>query len=287
MTFSIVAWDHEPESSSWGVAVASKFLGVGAVVPFAQVDCGAIATQAVANLSYGPNGLDQLRSGMPAPEVIAALVDADPDREQRQVGVVDANGGAAAFTGKECFDWAGHEIGDGFACQGNILSGPEVVDAMARAFESSEGALPHRLLIALRAGDQAGGDRRGRQSAALLVVRRDGGYGGTSDIAADLRVDDHPDPVPELFRLRDLHELYFPQPEDLEFVPIDEELAGELRHMLVAAGHSLRVTGGFDSELRAALFAFMGRENLEERWTDNEAIETKVLDRLREIARSG
>ena len=282
MTFSIVAWDPEVESGpEWGVAVASKFLAVGSVVPFAEVGAGAGATQALANLSYGPNALARLREGADAPSVVEELTGADADAAQRQLGLVDAQGRAAGFTGAECFDWAGDVQGDGFSCQGNILAGPGVVHAMKESFSSTSGDLAARLLAALRAGDEAGGDSRGRQSAALFVVRRGAGYGGLSDVAVDVRVDDHQAPVDELTRLLELHRLLYPRPEELEFVPIDEDLGAELRTLLEACGHPTTGSGGYDSELRDALFAFSGTENLEERWTEEPKIEVKVLEYLR------
>ncbi|MDQ4096110.1 MAG: DUF1028 domain-containing protein [Actinomycetota bacterium] len=287
MTFSIAAWDPEVESGpEWGVAVASKFLAVGSVVPFAEVGAGAGATQALANLAYAPDSLARLHQGDDAATVVRALTKADPDADQRQLGLVDAQGRAAGFTGNECFEWAGDVQGDGFTCQGNILTGPDVVHAMKEAFSSSTGDLAARLLAALSAGDAAGGDRRGRQSAALFVVRRGAGYGGASDVAVDLRVDDHPAPVDELARLLELHRLLYPRPEELEFLPIDEELGAELRTLLAACGHPTSGSGGYDSELRDALFAFSGTENLEERWTEGPKIEVKVLEYLRASGRS-
>ena len=283
MTFSIVAWD--PEAAEWGVAVASKFLAAGAVVPFARADAGAVATQSYANLAYGPDGLAMMEKGMSASEAIAAVTGADEQRALRQVGMVDASGGAATFTGDECFDWAGGRTGDGYACQGNILVGPEVVDAMASSFEGSSGGLAGRLVESLAAGDARGGDRRGRQSAALLVVRSGGGYLGASDVAVDLRVDDHPDPVAELRRLLDLHRLVFPRPDDLEFVEVDEVLAAEVRHVLSGLGFEPGEGVGYDERLRRALFAWVGFENLEERWTDEPRIERRVLDVLRATSR--
>ena len=229
MTFSIVAWDPTSESGTeWGVAVASKFLAVGAAVPWAAAPVGAVATQALANLAYGPDGLVLLRSGKDADAVVAELTGADEEREHRQLGVVDGKGGSATYTGAECYDWAGGRTGDGYTCQGNILTGPKVVDAMCEAFENATGELAVKLLAALHAGDRAGGDKRGRQSASVMVVREGGGYGGTIDRAVDLRVDDHPDPVPELKRLFDLNRLYFPRPEDLDFIPLDDALKGEI-----------------------------------------------------------
>lgn len=279
MTFSIVARDGD--TKEWGVAVASKFLAVGAAVPYAEAGVGAIATQAFANLSYGPDGLEKLRAGIAAEDVVRELTAADDGRETRQVGVVDAQGRAAGFTGDECFDWAGNSGAENFTCQGNILVGPEVVDDMKRAFESANGELARRLLVALHAGDQAGGDRRGRQAASVLVVRKGGGYGGESDVAVDLRVDDHPTPVPELARLMDLHRLYFPRPEELDFVPIDDALARELRSLLVRAGYKVATAEGYVPGVKDALFAYVGTENLEERWSDEAKIERKVLEYLR------
>ena len=281
MTFSIVAWDPDAgPSPEWGVAVASKFLGVGAVVGWARAGVGAVATQAFANLEYGPDGLKLLAEGEDAASAVGTLTAADEQREDRQLGIVDAHGGAATFTGDRCFDWAGGRRGDGFCCQGNILVGPEVVDEMYEAFTSSKGDLATRMLAALAAGDRAGGDRRGRQSAALLVVREGGGYGGGTDKTVDLRVDDHPEPVTELLRLMDLQRLYFPRPEDLEFVPVDSKLAGELRELLRPHGHDLSGEG-YDDELKQALFSYVGIENLEERWSEEASIERSVLDYLR------
>ena len=274
MTFSIVAADLDASPSpEWGVAVASKFLAVGAVVPWARAGVGAIATQAFANIAYGPDGLDKLTSGRSASEVAADLTQPDDMRAQRQLGVVDAKGQSASFTGDECFDWAGSKTGYGFACQGNILTGPDVVNAMTDAFERTDGDLAARLLAALTAGDAAGGDRRGRQSAALLVVREGGGYGGGTDKTVEVRVDDHAAPVQELSRLLDLHRLYFPRPDELDFIPIDEPLRNELGSKLASLG--------YEGELKKALFAYMGTENLEERWSDDDVIERGVLDYLR------
>lgn len=282
MTFSIVAWDPAPATPEWGVAVASKFLSVGAVVPWARAGAGAVATQALANLAYGPEGLGLLEKGGQATAVVTALTEPDEGRDDRQLGVVDAAGGAATFTGKSCFEWAGGGSGEGFCCQGNILTGPGVIDAMASAFESAPGDLAARLLAALTAGDEAGGDRRGRQSAALLVAREGGGYGGGSDRAVDLRVDDSPAPVGELERLLDLHRLYVPRPEELEFVDIDDTLATDLRALLSGKGYRPGTgSGPYDHELREALFAYVGTENLEERWSDEPKIERRVLEHLR------
>ncbi|GBC99138.1 hypothetical protein HRbin17_01659 [bacterium HR17] len=198
-TFSIVAFD--PKTGDLGVAVASKFLAVGAVVPYAQAGVGAIATQSFANTTFGPKGLALLKKGMTPSQVLKQLLANDKDRELRQVGIVDAKGRAAAFTGKKCLPWAGHIVGKGFAVQGNILAGEQVVKAMAKAFQEAKGELAERLMAALEAGEEAGGDARGKQSAAILVVRKGAGYGGFNDRYIDLRVDDHPEPVKELKRI--------------------------------------------------------------------------------------
>ena len=285
MTFSIVAWDPNAyPSPEWGVAVASKFLAVGAVVPWAAAGAGAIATQALANLAYGPEGLAQLAEGRSAQEVVRALTDADTGRAERQLGIVDARGGSETYTGDECIDWAGGRAGDGYCCQGNILTGPDVVDRMCEAFESTKGELAVRLLAALRAGDDAGGDKRGRQGAAILVVREGGGYGGGIDKAVDLRSDDHERPVDEISRLFELQKLYFPRPEELEFVAVDEALGAELRTLLDQLGYEPGSGSGYDEGLKKALFGYVGTENLEERWTDDPRIEQGILRHLREHA---
>lgn len=279
MTFSIVAWDASAlPSPEWGVAVASKFLAVGSCVSWARAGAGAVATQAMANVTYGPDGLALLAANEDADSVVKALTGGDDGRDHRQLGVVDARGRAATFTGSQCFDWAGGVIGDGFCCQGNILTGAHVVGAMAEAFKSSEGELASRLLTALDAGDAAGGDSRGRQSAALLVVREGGGYDGRNDVAVDLRVDDHALPIPELRRLLGLHRMLMPRPEDLDFIPLDDPLVAELRSLLEVPGGA-----GFDEELKEALRRFVGTENLEERWTEEPEIERGILEHLRKL----
>lgn len=266
MTFSVVG--RSADGTSLGVAVASKFLAVGAAVPAAEAEVGAVATQSYANLAYRPDGLAMLRAGRSAQDTLDALVAGDEGRAQRQAGVVDAHGGAATYTGDACHPWAGGRTGDGYAVQGNILVGPEVVEAMETAWRESDGApLAERLLAALAAGDDAGGDRRGRQSAALLVVRRGGGYGGESDVEVDLRVDDHAAPVPELRRLHDLHQLYFGTPDPATLLPLEGELAGEVARHLAALGHP-------------TLEDWAGVENFEERMVAG-AIDPLVLEQLR------
>jgi uncharacterized Ntn-hydrolase superfamily protein len=280
-TFSIVAFD--PKNGDLGVAVQSKFLAAGAVVPWAKAGVGAIATQSWANTSYGPKGLELLSLGLSAPEVVEILIAEDEGRDLRQVGIVDAQGKAAAYTGKGCFEWAGHIIGPGYACQGNILAGPKVVEAMAEAFEKSEGELAHRLVAALEAGQAAGGDRRGQQSAALLVVREKGGYGGFNDRYVDLRVDDHPEPIKELKRLLSLYELYFfkPKPEDL--VEIKGEIAMEIQRILLKTGdYKGPLSGQYDEATKEAFKNLCLRENLEERWQEEPLVDLTVLNFLRE-----
>jgi uncharacterized Ntn-hydrolase superfamily protein len=273
MTFSIVA--RSADGRSHGVAVASKFLAVGAAVPAAEADVGALATQSYANLAYRPQGLALLRTGVSAADLVAGLTAADPGRDQRQLGVVGPAGDGATYTGSGCHDWAGGIAGDGYAIQGNILAGKQVVVAMVEAWAASDPAAPlaRRLLAALAAGDRAGGDRRGRQSAALLVVARGQGYGGTSDIVADLRVDDHPEPVPELSRLLDLHGLYFDKPDPATLLDLAGPLADEVRAKLAALGHR-------DRDLDTALASWAGVENLEERVVPGR-VDPLVLDHLR------
>ncbi len=284
MTFSIAA--YEPSENAWGVAVASKFLAVGAMVNWAQAGAGAVATQSLAKIGFGPDGLAMMAAGKSASETLAALLAADPGRESRQVGIVDATGGSAAHTGKECNAWAGHRTGEGFACQGNILTGPEVIDAMIAAFTSASGELADRLLAALKAGDDAGGDRRGKQGAALLVVKPGGGYGGDTDRYIDLRVDDDPEPTRKLLHLLDLHHLFFGAPLPEDQLPITPDIARELQAILAAGNYLQRQPDGvWDDAAKKAFWALVGVENLEERWSldgDTDAIDRIALDYLRE-----
>ena len=274
-TYSIVACDLEAEE--WGVAVQSKFLAVGAGVPAAEPHVGAIATQALANMRYGPDGLALLRQGLSADEVVASLTEVDDGREDRQLGVVDAEGRAATYTGSKCMDWAGGIIGHCYAAQGNILVSEETVTALGRAFEESAGRpLAERLLEALAAAQAAGGDRRGQQSAALLVVRKDGGYMGTTDAVADLRVDDHPAPIEELTRIYRLHDLLFGETPAEEWLEVDEQLGLELRERLDALGYD-------DERLEQAFLDWAGTENLEERVDGISRIDPVVLEELRKV----
>ena len=278
-TFSIVAFD--PASDSWGVAVQSKFLAVGAVVPWARAGAGAVATQAMANLNYGPRGLQLMAEGGSADETVEALVSADGGREDRQVGIVDATGRAATFTGSGCFEWAGGVTGENYAAQGNILVGPETVGAMAGAYEEGGGDFAARLLAALAAGQEAGGDSRGKQSAALLVVREGGGYGGNNDRAIDLRVDDHPEPIDELFRLRDLHALYFGETRPEDVLALNHEVRVQVVDSL--RGLCYLNEGDPDEEaLQEALAKFIGTENFEEREQARGHLDRAVLDFMRE-----
>jgi uncharacterized Ntn-hydrolase superfamily protein len=281
MTFSIVARDGE----SFGVAVASKFLAAGALVPWAAAGAGALATQAFANLSYGPRGLELLSAGASAAEVVSLLTEADDLRAQRQLGVVDARGGAETYTGEECIAWAGGRTGAGYAAQGNILAGSEVVDAMADTFDSSPGDLADRLLAALGAGDRSGGDRRGRQAAGILVVSPAGGYGGTTDVVVDLRIDDHPDPCAELGRLLALHRVYFSKPTAEDLVTIDPALLAEIRSRLSSIGYRVGSADVYDEVTRASLEAFAGWENFEERLVEGALLDRHILEALRARSR--
>ena len=264
MTFSLVARLDD----AVGVAVASKFLAVGSAVPAVEAGVGAIATQSYANLAYKAAGLALLRSGTDAQSTLDVLLAGDPDREQRQVGVVDAAGRAVTFTGDRCHGWAGGSTGDGYAAQGNILAGPEVVEAIERTWLSTSGPLAERLLAALAAGDEAGGDKRGRQGAALIVAQAGAGYGGLSDIEVDLRVDDHPAPVGELRRLLGLHRLYFGKPDPATLLPLEGPIADEVAQRLQRLGH-------------ATLEDWAGVENYEERMVPGQ-IDPLVLEKLRE-----
>jgi uncharacterized Ntn-hydrolase superfamily protein len=307
MTFSIVACDP---SGDCGVAVASRFLAVGSVVPFVRAGVGAIATQALANVAYGPDGLALLAAGTPAQGTLDRLVGADTGARERQVGIVDGRGGSATFTGSDCVAWAGGHRSEGVTIQGNILAGPSVVDAMLEAWTGAAGTgFADRLLAALAAGDTAGGDRRGRQSAALVVSRPGGGYLGADDRWLDLRVDDHPDPIPELGRLRRLHRLLWERPAPEDLVPLTSELAGELRRRLAVRGGPPSAAGGtdlagptgaadgpgaivpigeprplpegWDASSQARLVGWMEQENLEMRVAAAGWIDPMVVEHLR------
>ena len=263
-TYSIVAYD--PDEQGWGVAVASKFLAAGAVVSWARAGVGAVATQAFAKIGFGPDGLALMADGLNAEETLERLLADDPQAADRQVGVVDAQGRAAAYTGTDCFDWAGHRIGEGYTCQGNILTGPETLEAMASAYESASGELADRLVMALLAGDDAGGDSRGKQCAAVLVVRPNGGYGGDTDRYLDLRVDDDPEPVKRLAQMVELHHLYFGSTDPTSLLSLNPFMVHELQRIL--KNHNFydgEIDGKWGQKSRDAFWVLCGMENLENR----------------------
>lgn len=271
-TFSIIAFDAG--SVEWGVAVQSKFLGIGALTPWARAGVGAIATQAFINVSYGQKGLSLLESGLSAQEVVDRLTSGDPGRDNRQLGIVDREGNSACFTGSACFEWAGHRCGPGYSAQGNTLVSGETLAAMVHRYEQGTGEpLARRLVASLAAAQEAGGDRRGQQAAAVLVVSAGGGYGG-ADVRVDLRVDDHPRPIEELRRLLDLHELYFGETPAGQWLEVDDDLGVELREHLSRLGYA-------SGDLRADLEAWAGVENFEERVKGTERIDPVVLGQLR------
>jgi uncharacterized Ntn-hydrolase superfamily protein len=314
MTYSIVALD--PASGDLGVAVQSKFLAVGAVVPWATAGVGAVATQSFANVTFGPGGLARMASGMSAPQALERLIAADPLRSQRQVGIIDAHGGAASHTGGSCFAWAGGLTGPGFAAQGNILAGSSVVDGLVDTLVAGGRPFPELLVACLAAADAQGGDRRGRESASLLVVRAGGGYGGANDRWVDLRVDHDDDPIGQLGRLLDLQRLYLDRPAVADLAPVNEGLATELRTLLSSIGAEpggrfanvyqpmnpeaapagadtgeRPMTGtpqalpsNWDADWQGALWDWMGVENLEERSSAPGWIDPRVLTVLRERA---
>jgi uncharacterized Ntn-hydrolase superfamily protein len=265
-TYSIAACDLD--RGQWGVATQSKFLAVGSVVPWAEPGVGAVATQAYANPRYGPDGLALLRQGLSAEEVVGRLTEADDGRNERQLGVVDAQARGATYTGSACLDWAGGRVGNGYAAQGNILVSGDTVEALAGSFEASEGSLAERLIEALAAAQAAGGDKRGQQSAALIVVERDGGYAGLSDVLVDLRVDDHEAPIEDLRRLYGLHQQLFGKTPRDQWLRVDDELQAEI------AGHLARL--GYER-----LEDWAGNANLEERVDGDAEIDPVVLSELR------
>jgi uncharacterized Ntn-hydrolase superfamily protein len=308
VTYSIVALD--PATGDLGVAVQSKFLAVGSVVPWARAGVGAIATQSFANVAYGPDGLAALAEGHDAAETLERLVAADDLRAERQAGIVDARGGSATHTGDGCFAWAGGRLGSGFAAQGNILAGSAVVDGLADTFLAGGRPFPELLIACLAAADEAGGDRRGRESAALLIVREGGGYGGGNDRFVDLRVDHHDDPICELARLLELLRLYFDKPDPGDLLPIDEAVATEIRGILEAVGggpggrfgavyapmsgaplddpagrpfvgEPRALPSNWDDSWHQALQDWMAVENLEERQAAPGWIDPRVLTILR------
>jgi len=278
-TFSIVGYD--PETGELGIAVQSKFLAVGSVVPWAKANVGAIATQALANLDYGKKGLDLLKEGLSPEEVIEKLRSEDDNEVTRQVGIVDTKGNSASFTGDECYDWAGGKTGPNFACQGNILVGKDTVEDMADKFQNTQGELAERLVLALEAGQKAGGDKRGRQSAALLVVKENGSYGGYNDRYIDLRVDDHETPIQKLQRLLEIFYLYFGDKE-VEKVKLDDsiikEIKGYLKDLDLFPGD---INSKNNDEFQNALEVFYHQENFEEREQVDDHIDKDILEYMR------
>ena len=273
MTFSIVA--HDPATGEIGIAVASKFLAVGAIVPWARAGVGAVATQAFADVTLGPRGLALLAEGVAPAPALEQLLANDPQRDDRQVGMVAADGQAASFTGTACMEHATSRTGPDYAAQGNILASPAVVDEIVSGFLGASGPLSQRLIQALEAGQAAGGDRRGRQSAALLIVKAGGGYGGNHDHYLDLRVDDHPAPITELARVLALHHLYFDRPDPDQLLPVSGGIRAQLKRLLDAAGGHVP-----DGSFGDRLWGLMATENLEERWVSAEVIDRQALDFL-------
>jgi uncharacterized Ntn-hydrolase superfamily protein len=276
-TFSIVACDLK--ARAWGIAVASKFPAVGAVVPWTSVRSGAVATQASANPAFGPRGLELMGSGLSAETALARLLLRDREREHRQLGLVDAKGRSASFTGKSCIEWAGGLTGPGYAIQGNILTGPEVIRRMEHTYLSTKGELPERLFAALDAGSRAGGDRRGRQSAALMVARPKSGYGGHDDRWIDYRVDDHLNPVAKLGELLELHRLYFGRSPKSQRIKLEGAAVREVQHMMKGLGYYAPTNGRYDDATREAFRVFIDNENFEARadpdkgWIDRPVLE--------------
>lgn len=270
MTFSIVA--YEPINKEWGIAVQSKFVAVGAIVPFAKANVGGIATQAYANTSYGPEGLALLEKGLTAEETIKELIKDDEMREERQIGIVDSYGNTAAFTGKKCFDWAGHLVGKNFSCQGNILASEDVVKAMAEAFENTKNDLVDKFFAALEAGQKKGGDRRGRESAAILIVKEKGAYDGGTDRYINIRVDEHPRPIKELrkvFEVYDMCILLRDDPKDI--IKLEGEVMKNVKERLKIDGfYKGEINDLYDKETRDALRDWLGTNNFEVKEREDE-----------------
>ena len=279
-TFSIAACDLE--TKTWGVAVASKFPAVGAAVPWVNAEVGAVATQSYVNTSYGPNGLAMMAEGLSAEETLEKLLAGDEEREIRQVGLVDAQGKAVTFTGKKCHDWAGGLTGPGYAIQGNILAGANVVQEMESAFLETEGELPARLYAALYAGDRVGGDKRGKQAAAIYVAKPKGGYGGFLDRWIDYRIDDALDPVPRLGELLELHELYMGKSPENERVQLKGDVLIDVQKIMAHLGYyQPSIDGIYNETVAESLSSFLGNENFEERFNPKEGwLDQPVLDYL-------
>lgn len=283
-TFSIVGYD--PQNGEWGVAVQSKFLGVGVLVPWAKAGAGAIATQSWCNTSFGPKGLELLDKGFSAKEVMEELLLEDEGREYRQVGIVDAKGGSATFSGNLCFNWAGGINGENFACQGNILVNPETVQALADTFNNAQGDLADRLVAALDAAQTAGGDSRGKQSAALLVVKDKGGYGGFNDRYVDLRVDDNPEPIKELERLLKLYKLYFYKTKPGNIIKMEGDILLKIKKALQKTGYyNGKIDINFEDSFKEDLKKFYLTENFDERLREDNYIDNEVLDFIFELSK--
>ena len=284
-TFSIVARD--PDTGELGIAVQSKFLAVGAVVPWAEAEVGAVATQSAANTTYGPQGLELIKRGKEPESVIEKLIQADEESEIRQVGMVDASGKSAAFTGAECIEYAGHNSEENFTCQGNILVSEETITSMTHKFRATEGNhLSERLISALKAADKAGGDKRGKQSAALLIVEKEEGYGGFNDRKIDLRVDDNPEPIDKLGDLLSLHQLYFSQPSDEDLVELDREVVKKIQLLLNKLGYySGPETGNYDERTSEAFLDYCRTENFEEKLRDDGKLDFRIVEFMEDQVR--
>ena len=269
MTFSIVAYDSE--NKEWGVAVQSKFIAVGSIVPFAKANVGAIATQAWANTTYGPNGLALLEQGLTAEETITLLTKHDAHREQRQVGIVDSYGDVASFTGKKCFEWAGHVTGENYTCQGNILVSEDTVLAMSQGFRETKGDLVEKFLVALEEGQEAGGDSRGKQSAAILIVKEHGAYDGGTDRYIDVRIDDHEQPIKELRRVFDLYNLSLLKRDDPDDkVKLEKDVMKTIKEVLKLDGfYDGAIDGKYNEQTRESLKKWMHTNNFEVKERDD------------------
>ncbi|MFO7797557.1 MAG: DUF1028 domain-containing protein [Promethearchaeati archaeon] len=272
MTFSIVAFDKK--TREWGIAVQSKFVAVGAVVPFAVAEVGAIATQALANTSYGPKGLTLLNMGFTARQTIDILTKDDKEKEQRQIGIIDKYGNPASFTGEECFDWAGHVIGENYCCQGNILASENVVKDMARSYENTSGDLIDKLFAALESGQAAGGDKRGRESAAILIVKEKGAYDGGTDIYVDIRVDEHPYPIKELRKVFEVYDLCILNREDPDdILELKGDVLKKVKEVLKNSGfYSGKIDGTYDTQTKEALTKWLHTNNFEAKERNDEYI---------------
>jgi len=263
MTFSIVAYD--PKNGEWGVAVESKFVAVGAIIPWAKAGVGAIATQAYANTSYGPRGFALLQKGFTAEETIIELTKDDELKEQRQLGIVDSFGNAASFTGNECFDWAGHIVGENYACQGNILMKKDVILDMSRVFKETQGDLIERLFSALKAGQDQGGDKRGRESAAILIVKEKGAYDGLTDRYIDIRVDEHPQPIKELRKVFEIYDMCLLKRDDpKDIIKLEGDVMIMIKKMLKSENfYEGEISDVYDKETKDALIKWMHTNNFE------------------------